>query len=75
MSMKNKKKVTQFPPRRGQVKSQIFESIVKSVASVASRLKKRWPKMKVKVTMERVAPLEHPLHLKAGMLLKEIATS
>ncbi|KAE8656846.1 Detected protein of unknown function [Hibiscus syriacus] len=37
MSMKNKKKVTRFPPRRGQVKAQIFESIVKSVASVASK--------------------------------------
>ncbi|KAE8734448.1 Detected protein of unknown function [Hibiscus syriacus] len=43
---KNKRKVTQFPPRRGHVKAQIFGSIVKSVVSVASKAKEATAKNK-----------------------------
>ncbi|XVF05625.1 hypothetical protein REPUB_Repub05bG0188900 [Reevesia pubescens] len=42
-----KKKETQFPPRRGQIKAQIFESMVKTVVSVASKAKEALGKNKV----------------------------
>ncbi|PPR91487.1 hypothetical protein GOBAR_AA29200 [Gossypium barbadense] len=43
---KTKKKKTQFPPRRGRVKAQIFESIVKTVVSAASKTKEEMGKNK-----------------------------
>ncbi|XVE59145.1 hypothetical protein DITRI_Ditri05aG0022100 [Diplodiscus trichospermus] len=48
-----RKKETQVPPRRGQIKAQIFESMVRTVFSAASKAKEalgkklrrwqRWP--------------------------------
>ncbi|TYH16301.1 hypothetical protein ES288_A05G106400v1 [Gossypium darwinii] len=46
---KTKKKKTQFPPRRGRVKAQIFESIVKTVVSAASKTKEEMGKNKSEV--------------------------
>ncbi|GMI92077.1 hypothetical protein HRI_002877000 [Hibiscus trionum] len=43
---KNKKKVTEFPPRRGQVKAQILKSIAKTVASAASKAREAMAKNK-----------------------------
>ncbi|MBA0594653.1 hypothetical protein Gorai_011551 [Gossypium raimondii] len=43
---KTKKKKTQFPPRRGRVKAQIFESIAKTVVSAASKTKEEMGKNK-----------------------------
>ncbi|XVF46418.1 hypothetical protein PTKIN_Ptkin03bG0025000 [Pterospermum kingtungense] len=34
-----RKKETQFPPRRGKIKAQIFESIIKTMVSAASKAK------------------------------------
>ncbi|XVE59146.1 hypothetical protein DITRI_Ditri05aG0022200 [Diplodiscus trichospermus] len=41
-----KKKETQVPPRRGQIKAQIFESMVKTVVSAASKAKEALGKNK-----------------------------
>ncbi|XWS53226.1 hypothetical protein CRYUN_Cryun11dG0139700 [Craigia yunnanensis] len=41
-----KKKETQFPPRRGQIKAHIFESLVKTVVSAASKAKEALGKNK-----------------------------
>lgn len=43
---KTKKKETQIPPRRGRVRAQIFESIVKTVASAVSKTKEKMGKQK-----------------------------
>ncbi|XWS28921.1 hypothetical protein CRYUN_Cryun25bG0113400 [Craigia yunnanensis] len=41
-----KKKEKQIPPRRGQIKAQIFESMVKTVSSAASKAKEALRKSK-----------------------------
>ena len=64
-----KRKETQFPPRRGQIKAHIFESMVKTVVSAASKAKEAQGKM-----MERV-PLQPQLHHKVATTLKEMVTS
>ncbi|KAM0999649.1 hypothetical protein ACFX15_006143 [Malus domestica] len=36
-SMSQEKKTTRFPPRRGKIKAEVFESIVKAVVKRASK--------------------------------------
>lgn len=43
-----KKKERQFPPRRGQIKAQIFRSMVKTVVSAASKAEEALGKNKGK---------------------------
>ena len=69
-----KKKKTQFPPRRGQIKAQIFESMAKTVVSAASKAKEALGKTKEKAVMGRVLPLQPLLHHKGAITPKEMET-
>ncbi|XWS71770.1 hypothetical protein CRYUN_Cryun03dG0167200 [Craigia yunnanensis] len=68
-----KKKETRFPPRRGQIKAQIFESLVKTVVSAASKAKEALGKTK-KAVMGRVLPRQPLLHHKVAITPKEMET-